>query len=136
MKIFCDEFTIFNDLLTHLEKLKKLFLKCRKFGINFILDKCAFMVFSGTILGFIISKKGKIMDPKKIEALINMLVPTTPQQIHVFNGMAQFYRCFIKKIASTMSPITNSRSLKFLNGPQNVRLFRRRLRTDIYKPLS
>jgi hypothetical protein len=26
--------------------------------------------------------------------------------------------------------------LKFLNGPQNVRLFRRRLRTDIYKPLS
>jgi hypothetical protein len=88
MKIFRDEFTIFNDLSTHFEKLKQLFFKCRKFGISFILNKCAFMVFSGTILGLIVSKKGKIMDPKKIEALINMLVPTTPQQIHVFNGMA------------------------------------------------
>jgi hypothetical protein len=39
------------------------------------------------------------MDPKKVEALINMPIPITFQQIQVFNGMAQFYRCF-------MSPIT------------------------------
>jgi hypothetical protein len=31
------------------------------------------MVFLGTILGFIVSKEGKVMDPKKIEALVNML---------------------------------------------------------------
>ncbi len=36
------------------------------------------MVFSGTILGFIVSKKGEIMDLKKVEALVNMLVPITP----------------------------------------------------------
>jgi hypothetical protein len=65
------------------------------------------MVFLGTILGFIMSKKGKIMDPKKVEALVNMLVPTTPQEIHFFNGMAQFCRCFIKIFASIMSPIIN-----------------------------
>jgi hypothetical protein len=46
------------------------------------------MVFSRTILGFIMSKKGKIMDPKKVEALINMPIPTTPQEIQVSNGMA------------------------------------------------
>jgi hypothetical protein len=55
------------------------------------------MVCSRTILGFIVSKKGKTLDPKKIEALINMLVPKTPQEIQVVNGMAQFYKCFIKK---------------------------------------
>jgi hypothetical protein len=37
------------------------------------------MIFSRTILGFIISKEGKVMDPKKVEALVNMLVPITPQ---------------------------------------------------------
>ncbi len=81
-------FTIFSDLSTHLEKLKKCFLKCREFGISLNLEKCAFMVFSGTILGFTVSKEGKIMDPKKVKALINMPIPTTPQQIQVFNGMA------------------------------------------------
>jgi len=35
-----------------------------------------------------------------------MLVLPTPQDIQVFDGMAQFYRCFIKKIVSIMSPIT------------------------------
>ncbi len=46
------------------------------------------------------------MDPKKGEALINMLVPTTPKKIQIFNGMAQFYIFFIKNFASIMSPIT------------------------------
>jgi hypothetical protein len=87
MKIFLDDFTIFSDMSTHLEKLKKCFLKCRKNGINLNLDKCAFMVCSGTILGFIVSKEGKTFDPKKIKALIKMLVAKTPQEIKVFNGM-------------------------------------------------
>jgi hypothetical protein len=77
MKIFLDNFTIFNDLSTHLEKLKKCFLKCKEFGISLNLNKCAFMVFSGTILGFIVSKEGKVMDLKKVEALVNMQVPTS-----------------------------------------------------------
>jgi hypothetical protein len=78
MKIFLDDFTVSSDLSTHLEKFKKCFLKCREFGINLNLDKCVFMVFSRTILGLIVSKEEKVMDPKKVQALINMPVPTTP----------------------------------------------------------
>jgi hypothetical protein len=73
MKIFLDDFAIFSNLSIHLEKLKKCFLKCKEFGISLNLDKCAFRVLLGTILGFIISKEGKVMDPKKVEALVNML---------------------------------------------------------------
>jgi hypothetical protein len=105
MKIFLDDFIIFSDLSTHLEKLGKCFLKCREYGISLNLDKCAFMVYSRTILGFIVSKEGKTLDPKKIEALVKMLVPKTPQEIQVFNGMAQFYRCFINLFAFIMAPI-------------------------------
>jgi hypothetical protein len=32
--------------------------------------------------------------------------PKNPQQIQVFDGMAQFYRHFIKKIVAIMAPIT------------------------------
>jgi hypothetical protein len=47
MKIFLDDFIVFTDLPTHLEKLRKCFLKCREYGISLNLDKCAFMVCFG-----------------------------------------------------------------------------------------
>jgi hypothetical protein len=64
------------------------------------------MVFSGLILEFIVSKKGKIPNPKKIQTIVNMPIPINPKQIQVFNGMAQFSRCFIKNFAFIMAPIT------------------------------
>jgi hypothetical protein len=36
------------------------------------------MVFSGMILFFIVSKEGKLLDPKKIRAIINMPLPKNP----------------------------------------------------------
>jgi hypothetical protein len=66
MKIFLDDFIIFSDLSTHLEKLRKCVLKCREHDINLNLEKCAFMICSRTILEFIVSKERKTFDPKKI----------------------------------------------------------------------
>jgi len=40
------------------------------------------------ILGFIVSKERKLLDAKKIQAIINMPPPKNPQQIKIFNGMA------------------------------------------------
>jgi len=37
------------------------------------------MVFFGMIMGFIMSKEGKVLNPKKIQAIVNMLVPSNPQ---------------------------------------------------------
>jgi len=36
------------------------------------------MVFSRLILKFIISKEGKVLDPKKVQAIMNMPIPTNP----------------------------------------------------------
>jgi hypothetical protein len=45
MKIFLDDFTMYNDMESHLHKLKLCFQKCKEYGINLNLEKCAFMVF-------------------------------------------------------------------------------------------
>jgi hypothetical protein len=66
MKLFLDDFTVYSDMESHLQKLKLCFQKCRKYEISLNLDKCAFMVFSRMILAFIVSKEGKLLDPKKI----------------------------------------------------------------------
>jgi hypothetical protein len=65
MKIFLDDFIGFNNMSTHIEKLKKCFFQCRGFGISLNSKKCVFMICSITILGFIVSKKGKTFDPRK-----------------------------------------------------------------------
>ncbi len=64
------------------------------------------MVFSRLILRFIVSKEGKLPDPRKVQAIMNMLIPTNPKQIQVFNGMGQLNKCFIKYFAFIMAPIT------------------------------
>jgi hypothetical protein len=66
MKIFLDDFIVYSDMESHLRKLKLCFQKCKEYGINLNPHKCAFMVFLGMILGFIVSKEGKLPDPKKI----------------------------------------------------------------------
>ncbi len=105
MKIFVDDFMVYSDMESHLQKVKLCFQKCKEYGISLNPKKCAFMVFSGMILGFIVSKEVKLLDPKKIQVIVNMPPPKNPQQIQIFNGMAQFYKCFIKNFAVIMAPI-------------------------------
>ncbi len=76
VKIFLDDFIVYSDMESHLMKLKLCFQKWKKYIINFNLEKCAFMVFSRLILRFIVSKEGKILNPKKVQAIVNMHLQT------------------------------------------------------------
>jgi hypothetical protein len=59
-------------------KLKLYFTKSREYKIIFNLEKCAIMVFSRLILGFIVSKEEKLPDLKKVQVIVNMPVLTNP----------------------------------------------------------
>jgi hypothetical protein len=88
LKIFLDDFILYNDMENHLQKFKLCFQKRRKYGINLNPSTCAFIVFSRMILCFIVSKEEKLPYLKKIQAIINMPPLKNPKQIQVFNGMA------------------------------------------------
>jgi hypothetical protein len=137
MKIFLDDFTIFSDISTHLEKLKKCFLKCREYGINLNPETCAFMVCSGTILGFIVYKKGKTLNPKKIKALVNMLIPETPQE--KFKSSMEWHNSIgdsSKKLPLLwhQSP-SYSKKLKCSSGLFNVKPLGKTSKTNTFKLL-
>ncbi len=53
---------IYTDTGNDLMKLKLCIKKCKKYKIHINLEKCAFMVFSRLLLGFIVSKEGKILN--------------------------------------------------------------------------
>jgi hypothetical protein len=60
MKIFLNDFTLYSNMESHLQKFKLCFQKCKEYGISLNLNKCAFMVFLRMILGFITSKERKL----------------------------------------------------------------------------
>jgi hypothetical protein len=106
MKIFLDDFIVYTYMESHLQKVKLCFQMCKEYGINQNPNKCVFKVFSGMILSFIVSKERKLPCPTKIQAIVNMPPLKNPQHIQIYSGMAQFYKCFIKKNATIIAPIT------------------------------
>jgi hypothetical protein len=67
--IYLDDVTVFsqsND--EHLQHLRRVFEKCRKFGISLNPKKSLFRLEEGKLLGNIISKDGIKIDPSRIKA--------------------------------------------------------------------
>jgi hypothetical protein len=79
MKIFLDDFIVYNDMEIHLQNFRICFQKCREYNISLNAKKYVFMVFFGAILEFIVSNEGKLIEPKKIQAIMNMLVSHNSQ---------------------------------------------------------
>jgi hypothetical protein len=75
MKLFLDDFIVYSSIEDHIHKLRLCFIKCREYGISLNLEKCLLMVFSGIILGHVVSKEGKMLDPQKIKVIQDMPRP-------------------------------------------------------------
>jgi len=84
-------------------------------------QKCMFFMHSHIILGHAISKEGKLLHMKKILAIVHMPTLKTLKDIYVFNGITQYYRCFIKDFVVIMVPITKLlQRQKLSSGQQNA----------------
>jgi hypothetical protein len=84
------------DYPTH---LRLIFERCHYFRIRLNPNKCSFCVMSGCLLGFIISATGIMVDPLKVEAIIQFPPPRTILQLQSLQGKANFLRRFIANYA-------------------------------------
>ena len=65
--IYLDDLIVFSKSdQQHLDHLKQVLLKCRKYGISFNQNNSLFGLEEGKLLGHIISKYGIIIDPARI----------------------------------------------------------------------
>lgn len=70
----------------HLLHLRRVFEKCRKFGISLNPRKKAFSLQEGKLLGHIISKEGIKIDPSRIEAIIKINLHRNVKEVQSFIG--------------------------------------------------
>jgi hypothetical protein len=108
INLFVDDFNVFNDWKTHLDKLCLCLDKCWECDISIHPKKCMFIMYSRIILEYIVSNKSKLPTPKKFFPIIIMPSPKTSKDIKVYNGITQFCRYVIWDFAFIMAPFTKS----------------------------
>src|SRR4051812_30487291 len=89
----------------HIQDLTKLFQRLRKFQLRLNPNKCTFGVYSGKLLGFIVSKRGIEVDPDKVKAIQEMPSPRTEKQVRGFLGRLNYISRFIYLMTATCAPI-------------------------------
>ncbi|GKF23541.1 hypothetical protein Tco_0075863 [Tanacetum coccineum] len=57
-------------------------------------------------LGHVINGDGIHVDPSKIEAVKNWKAPRTLSKVHLFLGLAGYYRRFIEDFSKIAKPLT------------------------------
>jgi hypothetical protein len=89
----------------HLADLKIALERMRKYGLRMNPFKCAFGVFVGRFLGFILHEHGIQIDPKKIESIQKFEEPACKRDVQKLLGKINYLRCFIANPASKVDPL-------------------------------
>ena len=89
----------------HCHDIEKIFKALEKANLKVNPKKCKFFEKEISLLGHIISGKTLKMDPKKISAISERLLPTIVKEVQVFLGCTGYYRAMIKDYAAIAKPL-------------------------------
>jgi len=70
-------------------------------------SKCEFWLKKVPFLGHILSEEGIVVDPSKVQEVMDWKAPTSVSEIQSFLGLAGYYRRFIPDFSKIAKPITS-----------------------------
>ena len=104
---YLDDIVIFSKTpQEHLSHIRKAFKKLWSAKPSIKMSKCNFFSKEIQYLGHILSTTGIQPLPSKTHVIQHMQPPTTPKQVHMFLGLAGYYRKFIKGFTKITKPLT------------------------------
>jgi len=106
--VFLDDIRIAGkNINQHFERLECVLKRLSEYKIRINFEKCAFLKDQISYCGYIISKKGILKEPKKIEAVQKMPRPTNITQLRAFIGLVNYYGRFIEHLSNKLYPLNN-----------------------------
>ncbi|XP_027174389.1 uncharacterized protein LOC113774008 [Coffea eugenioides] len=90
----------------HLEDLRQVFDRLRRYQLKMNPLKCAFGVTSGKFLGFVVRHRSIEIDQAKIDAILRMPEPRDIHELKSFQGRLAYLRRFISNLAGRCQPFS------------------------------
>jgi hypothetical protein len=105
--IYLDDITVFSRSdKEHCCHLRKVFLKCRRFGLSLNPKKSLFSMKEGKLLGHIVSAEGVRIDSSRVEAIQTLSLPRSKKEVQSFLGKINFLRRFVSNFVELVKHIT------------------------------
>jgi ribonuclease HI len=105
--IYLDDITVFSKTdKEHCCHLRKVFMKCRRYGLSLNPKKSLFAMKEGKLLGHIVSAEGVRIDPSRVEAIQTLSLPRSKKEVQAFLGKINFLRRFVSNFAELVKHIT------------------------------
>ncbi|BBN68030.1 transposable element gene [Prunus dulcis] len=105
--VFIDDILVYSRTLEGHKKHLRLVLKTlRRKQLYAKFSKCQFWLDRVDFLGHVISAEGIYVDPRKVEAIVNWVQPTSVTEVRSFLGLAGYYRRFVEGFSSIAAPLT------------------------------
>ena len=106
MVVYLDDITMYSkNQNDHIPHLKEIFERCRWYIILLNPKKSVFSIEKGTLLGFFISPYGILIDPKRIEAIKNIVLPHNKRAMQSILGKINFVCRFIFDFVDIVKPL-------------------------------
>jgi hypothetical protein len=108
IQVYLDDLTVYSkNRLGHFGHLRKVLMRCRKFGITLNPSKSIFDVTKGKLLGYIVFDSGISIDPERIVAILNLPATVSKKEVQAFMGIINFVHRFVLDFALMVKPINN-----------------------------
>ncbi|XP_027932738.1 uncharacterized protein LOC114188341 [Vigna unguiculata] len=105
--VFIDDILIYSKSREeHAEHLRMVLGILKEHQLYGKLSKCEFWLEEVQFLGHVISAQGIVVDPTKIETVVKWERPQTVTEVHIFLGLAGYYRRFVEGFSKMVSPLT------------------------------
>ena len=103
---YLDDILIYSATLEeHIVHIQQVFDRLRQHALKLKLKKCHFLQSETNYLGFVVNENGIKPDPKKVEAIQSITVPTSVREVRGFIGRCSYYRRFIPNFSEIAEPI-------------------------------
>uniref|UniRef100_A0A2N9I431 Uncharacterized protein n=1 Tax=Fagus sylvatica TaxID=28930 RepID=A0A2N9I431_FAGSY len=89
---------------SHLDDLRETFQTLRKYQMKLNPSKCAFGVYSGKFLGFMVSQRGIEANPDKIKAILEMQPPKSTKEVQRLTGRIAALNRFMSRSTDKCLP--------------------------------